>query len=112
VQVTNRILQWTDGGKLWIHPFSEKLFVDNRPEQLQVEEDFLERAGEGEWCFVECSALQPVEEKIEKLVVFRWNRQYPADQHLDLSLAGWKLQQTEDFPGKSHEKITEEVYAK
>jgi hypothetical protein len=61
---------------------------------------------------VECSALQPVEEKIEKLVVFRWNRQYPADQHLDLSLAGWKLQQTEDFPGKSHEKITEEVYAK
>ena len=48
-------------------------------------------------------------EKIEKIVLFRWNRHYPADVHFQFP-GKWHLVQTEDFPGSSHEKITMEVY--
>jgi len=48
------------------------------------------------------------------VVCYRWNRHYPADQYfdIDLSAMGFALSESEDFPGKSHEKITREVYVK
>ena len=50
----------------------------------------------------------------EKLVIYRWNRHYPADVRWepDLSSLGFTLQETTEFPGTSHEKITREVYEK
>ena len=57
-------------------------------------------------------SLAPYWEKIERLIVFRWNRVYPADMWLDITLAedGWKLLTTTEFVGNSHEKITEEEW--
>lgn len=48
------------------------------------------------------------------VVLYRWNRHYPADQYFDIDLnaLGFTLQETVDFPGKSHENITREVYVK
>lgn len=46
----------------------------------------------------------------EELVLYRWNRSYPGDVTFPWPLTGWKLVETADFPGTSHEKITEEVY--
>ena len=51
-----------------------------------------------------------VEEKIEKIILYRWNRVYPADVHFPIDFSGWKLVQAEEFAGSSHEKITEEIY--
>ena len=48
----------------------------------------------------------------EKVVVYRWNRAYPGDFHFDGDLSGFTLQSTEEFPGKSHERITKEVYVR
>ena len=48
----------------------------------------------------------------EKIVIYRWNRVYPADLRFDGDLRGFTLQSTEEFPGKSHEKITKEVYVR
>ena len=108
--VTERILELAKGRKLWIHPFSQKLFGEARPEGTGVDEAFLERAEKGEICFVENQTLKDVETKIEKLFVFRWNRAYPFDRSLDLELNKMKKTVMEEFAGYSHEKITLELY--
>ena len=79
---------------------------------LQAAADFLEQAGEGEYCFVENTGLQAVEAKIEKIIVFWWNRHYPSDRKFDLDLSKWNKVSEEEFAGYSHEKITKEVYEK
>ena len=49
---------------------------------------------------------------IEKIILFKWNRNYPGDFFFDIDVTSnhWILQESKDFPGSSHEKITMEVY--
>ena len=58
------------------------------------------------------SALAPVEQRIEKLIIFKWNRTYPADRYFDLKPyeGAWHLALSSDFAGSSHERITMEVF--
>ena len=55
---------------------------------------------------------EEVLEKTKKLVIYRWNRHYPADVRWepDLAALGFSLRETTEFPGTSHAKITREVY--
>lgn len=50
----------------------------------------------------------------EELLLYRWNRLYPADLTLRGKPVQWgyRLQDTTDFAGTSHEKITRERYVK
>jgi len=105
-----RILNKTAHGKLWMNHYTAKQFdVENAP-QINVDDAFLSEAVEGDTCLVETESILPYEKWIEKLTIYRWNRKYPSDLKLDIDLSTWKLIQTEDFQGNSHEKITEEVY--
>ena len=109
-----RVLAACAGRRLWMNAYSLRQFQgDLPPEQpLTVAEDFLSRAGSGEVCFVEGLPLRPWLDRIEQVVLFRWNRDYPADAHLDLDVGDppWTLTAREDFAGSSHPTITEEVY--
>lgn len=108
-----RVLTMTRGKRLWMNHYTEKQFTDAASyPQINVSDDFLSEAGPGEFCFVENVPLADYSKWIEKLVVYRWNRAYPGDLRFDISLDGWMLESTTDFPGSSHEKITEEVYVK
>ena len=51
-------------------------------------------------------------EQTKRIVIYRWNRHYPADIRWepDLAAMGFVLKETAEFPGTSHEKITREVY--
>ena len=106
------VLARTQGRRLWMNASSAALFAPEGAERIAVAEDFLDRALPGELCFAEGAALAPSEERIEELILFRWNRVYPADRFFDLPLEehGWRLTGTREFPGSSHERITEEVY--
>ena len=113
--VTEKICELCEGKTLWMDPASEKLFAEQEESgnvMIQAAEDFLKQAGEGEYCFVENTGLQAVEEKMEQIVVFWWNRHYPSDRKLDLELSKWNKVSEEEFAGYSHEKITKEVYEK
>ena len=55
---------------------------------------------------------QRLKEQIEELILFHWNRTYPADLCCTLDLSEWKQKTTEEFAGSSHEKITQEWYVK
>ena len=101
------------GGPLWMNAYSARQF-DPPPEGLRTAEDFLEQAGPGEVCFLETEDPAAWADRAEGLIVYRWNRKYPADCHfpLDLEARGWRLEETAEFAGSSHEKITEEVYVR
>lgn len=96
---------------LWINSFSEKLFAESDV-TTNVDEEFLSKAGKGEFCFVENEKIMPYINRIEQIIVYRWNRKYPADVRFDASLQDWKLVGQKEFSGKSHEKITREIYVR
>lgn len=110
----DRILNKTFGGRLRISPFSASLFREYSANWIEVDENCLENAGEGEFCFVENVDPAPYEERCEKIMVYRWNRKYPADVFFGIRLkkGGWKMDSSVDFAGYSHEKITEEIFVK
>ena len=80
--------------------------------QIRVEEDFLQKAGEGEYCFAEDADLSGEEERIQEIYLYRWNRDYPADVYFPVDLSGWNCVETKEFAGSSHEKITRERYVR
>lgn len=114
--VTEDVLNLTKDGRLWIAPESETLFADYQElkelENWKVDPDFLEKAGTEEYCFVEKSSVKEYESEITGIVLYRWNRSYPADLFFDIDLDRWDLKEKVEFCGHSHEKITREIYSR
>ena len=109
IQVISKILNITEGKNLLINSFSEKLFE----EKAIVNVDFLECAGEGDFCFIENVSAFEYIEKINKVYLFKWNRKYPSDFTFDLELENnFHLVSVEEFQGNSHELVTLEVWVK
>ena len=104
------VLEITKDTKLWISSYSSSLFPYE--DNIIIDDEFLLKATVGEYCFVEKENLEPFEDKIEKIVVYKWNCTYPYDKVFDIDLDKWNLLNSSDFSGKSHEKITMEVYSK
>lgn len=107
-----KVQKLVSGKPLWMNAYSKKQFEDSP--NICVSEIYLDQAAEGEYCFVEDQDITPYEEHIEKIILFRWNRTYPADVYFNFEWLSseWILQETEEFEGSSHEKITKEVYAR
>ena len=103
------LLELCAPGKLWAAPFSAKL-LEWAAERVTVDPEYLEKAGAGDICFVEADGLGNVLERIEGVILYRWNRAYPADQKLDLDLTEFLMMEQVEFPGTSHETITREIY--
>ncbi len=110
--VTERICRDCEGRNLFLHPYSETLFEAYPDTQRKVCEEYLKLAGEGDVCFVERESLKAYESKIEKIILYRWNRRYPSDVTFDVALSGWHLTEQEELEGFSHETITRDVYIK
>ena len=110
-RVCEKILDYSNEKELWMNAYSRKLFTDLTDiNSLQVDEEFLDKSQS--ICFVENQDITPYLPKIDTLVLFQWNRDYPADFFFTVDLSQWNLISTEDFEGTSHEKITMEVYKK
>lgn len=109
--VIDRIVEIVQGSKLWLNSYFKSLF-DQVAIPLEVDDNFLQKAGNGEFCFVENADITQYTPKIEKLYLFRWNRHYPADLYFPLDLGEFKQIARSEFTGNSHEKITLEVYEK
>ena len=107
-KVSERILAYCKEKKLWMNAYSAKLF-ENNP-QIRVSETFLEQ--KDAICFVEDQDVTPYLPEIDTFILFHWNRDYPADFFFTVDLSEWNRIHQEEFAGKSHEKITMEVYKK
>ena len=96
---------------LMMNAYSSRLFLQQGFQHLTVLPDFLERAAPGDFCFIEGDSLIPFQDKLEQLILYCWNRVYPADVLFDPSLLhGLTLKETTEFSGSSHKIITRKVY--
>ena len=91
---------------LTIDPFSEKLIQEAEIPYVLAPEEIPEDAH----FFAEARDLSGLLPRASKLVIYRWNRHYPADVRFEGDLSAFRLESREEFPGKSHEIITKEVY--
>ena len=107
-----RLLELSAGSRFWVNHNTAKQFEDTAAGHLIVDDDFLEKAGEDDFCFVEDLPLETYQNRIKKIFLFHWNRAYPADTYFDIPLIEdeWKLVSVLDFAGNSHKKITMEEW--
>ncbi|MBP5618695.1 MAG: ribonuclease Z [Clostridia bacterium] len=103
------LLEGIGDGPLWLSSYSARPFEPDA--RLRVDDAFWEKAGAGEWCFAEACPPEGAWERVEELVVYRWNRRYPADVTLAIP-PEWKLAASRDFVGTSHERLTREEYVR
>lgn len=117
--VLKRILDGCRGRRLLMNRYSYKMFSDMPgirdmlPSQDVVSNDsFMDLAGTGDCCFIEDISAERYRKTIESVILFRWNRKYPADFYFDLDVddGTWRKYSSQDFVGNSHERITEEVF--
>lgn len=106
------------GSILRMNAYSAGLFEKDADVETMVQifssEDFLAQASEDDCCFVEDQDISLWMEQADTVILYQWNRHYPADLYFtaELSEDTWQMERQEDFAGSSHEKITKTVYAK
>ena len=100
------MLELAGNKKLWMNAYSRTQF-SKEENRIAVAENGFQNIRSGEYCFLEDEDPAQYKEQIEELILFHWNRVYPADLHSTLDLSGWNLTETEEFAGNSHEKITQ-----
>ena len=103
-----RVLELSAGSRLLMNEYSAKIFPEGN---IIVDENFLQNAVTGDYCFVENADFLAYAEKIERVIIYRWNKVYPSDVKIDTDfLNGKEAVSSADFRGNSHDKITEVVY--
>lgn len=113
--VIERLLAKFPGKCFWGDEKTKTLFDNFDQAVFKADPDFLNKADAGDVAvaeFAPSDQLTAVDKRIEQLVIYRWDKVYPADLVCTYSLvkAGWNLTEQQEFEGHSHEKITEEVY--
>ena len=82
-------------------------FSEEKADNIIVDNN-LENATEHDFCFVERQEVRI--EEINKLIVYRWDKIYPADKYFNMDDIKCNLVETLEFQGYSHEKIIREIY--
>ncbi len=98
-------LDYCKGEKLYTNEYSQKLFPENSVEIFGS----IQEIG-NDFCFAENFTVD--ENTVDEIIVYKWNRVYPADTYFNIELKNWHLTETDDFEGSSHEKITREIYVR
>lgn len=106
------IRKFIQNKNLFMNNYSYKLYKDIDNGNIKVYENFLDECGDNNFCLVENELLSNYINKINTLIVYNWNRIYPADLYFDIDLQApnWKLIDEQEFEGSSHEKITKKIY--
>lgn len=106
------IMELAKNSNIFMNNYSYKLYKDIDNGNIKVYEDFLEQCKDNSFCLVEDKLLHNYINKINNIIVYSWNRIYPADLHFDIDLQNnfWELIAEEEFEGSSHEKITKKIY--
>ena len=88
--VRKNILEYINGAKLYMDEYSFKQFSEDKADNIVV-----------------CDNFSNVE---DKLIVYRWDKIYPADVSFGMNKIKLNLTETLEFQGYSHEKIVREIY--
>ena len=107
------LLSLTSERTLFINEYSLPLFKEYQ-NLVTVRSAPKAIAGDGDFIFLEREGISDCKEKIEALIIYRWNRAYPSDEFLDVSpeMLEFELFERTEFEGSSHKTITREIYCK
>lgn len=109
IKLRERILNITSGCTLLMNEYSREMFGDYP--QIRTDSYFLDNALDDDYCFVEDVDIRPYEDKVSRIILYKWNRKYPSNLKFGISLSdGWEIVRTVDFQGNSHDRITEVIY--
>lgn len=105
------ILDMAQGTAVWVTDYSRILFDGLNGNLCSFTGD-LELVAKDAYLFVEDLDIAPLIPFANELILYRWNRTYPSDVKLPISLPSeeWRRESSQDFCGKSHKQITQEVY--
>ena len=107
-KLLERITSAVSGKRLLMNAYSADMF--GKLPQVVIDEDFLSKAESNDICFAENIDVLPYAYKIDKIIIYKWNRHYPSDLTFDIPLDNYEITKTEDFQGNSHDRITEVTY--
>lgn len=102
--LVQRIIDLTAGKNLVLSPYSAPLFSEKK--ELTIADDPAAVCGKEDFLFAENTPLPT--DGIHTLLIYRWNRNYPATRRFNLSTEDFVLAETAEFAGFSHPRITEE----
>ena len=104
------VLRTAKDSQLYLTPYSFPLFEEQLPlgnRNPIVTETPAAACPPNGYCFWELTSPESLE-NVDELIVYRWNRHYPADVHFSLPTEDFTPMESYDFKGSSHEKITRE----
>ena len=93
------------GEVLAVSPYTAKLLSETGIELFVTEEP----EKYGGYAFIEDTEL-PSATEVDKLIIYHWGRRYPSDKRFTLDMGDFKLLESTEFSGTSHDKITREIY--
>ena len=109
-EVIQDILRLSGGHKIWMSSYSAAIFPE-KCSQIQISEYPWDQAIEDECCYIE--NVDPnilLGEKVKKLIVYFWNRDYPGDLFCSIDFSPFLCVVETEFAGFSHEKITRKIF--
>lgn len=110
-----RVIQLAKDSVLWMTPYTLTLYrpqLCSRP-PIFIARDFDSPVAEDAFCIIEGACPANLIKKANRVVIYRWNRIYPADITFDMRLLAapvWRLVNMETFNGSSHKEMTEEIW--
>ena len=110
--LSEHILKIVDNKKIWMNSYSKSAFEGQESLNIAVDDNFIEKINKDEYCFVENIDVNTMINKVDKIIVYNWNRHYPADRYFNINLEEWVVDSENEFQGSSHEKISEKVYVR
>ena len=60
--------------------------------------------------FAELDDCKGLDDIYDTLILYRWDKTYPADMFLEIGLQNYQLVESQELHGTSHEKIVKETY--
>ena len=108
--VIKRILSVSSGKTVYTEPYAAPLFRDCGAKTVQTG-DFSSLSRDAV-CFIENVDPASLADRIDRFVIYRWNRKYPRDCVADFYPfdEGMRLVSMTDFAGSSHGRVTEEIW--
>ena len=110
--LSEHILKIVDKQKIWMNSYSKSAFDGQESLNITVDDNFIEKIEKNEYCFVENIDVNTIINKVDKIIVYNWNRHYPADRYFNINLEEWVVDSENEFQGSSHEKISEKIYVR
>lgn len=106
------ILNKIGSKKLWLTDFSKDLFLIKPCNNIIIDNNLIEKIEKDDYCFIEDIDINTIIDKVDKIIIYNWNRYYPADTYFDISMDKWVIESETNIVGFSHENITEKIYSR